>query len=286
MPVRRFFSALAVAAAICTAPAAASPPPQAGTGETTENGARISELTYRAGGSIAHAWLVKPVTESGPHPAVLFVHWLGDAATTNHTEFLADAEWLARRGCVSLLPDAPWAAPNWFETVRSPATDKADSIREVLALSRSLDILTATPNVDPQRIAYVGHDFGAMYGALLAGSDPRPSVYVFMTPTTTFAEWFLLDTKRPPPEVAAYERDLGGLDIPGSLQRATFRASLAQFAAHDAYVSSAKAAEFAAALPARDRTVATYDTDHALNVEAATRERRAWLAAQLGLGDF
>ncbi len=34
----------------------------------------------------------------GPHPAVLFVHWLGDPATTNHTEFEADARPLALLG--------------------------------------------------------------------------------------------------------------------------------------------------------------------------------------------
>ncbi len=31
----------------------------------------------------------------GPHPGVLFVHWLGDPKTTNHTEFEPDAIALA-----------------------------------------------------------------------------------------------------------------------------------------------------------------------------------------------
>ena len=44
-------------------------------------------------------------------------------------------------------------------------------------LRRALDVLLAQPGVDPKRIAYVGHDFGAMYGAVLAGVDRRVSVW-------------------------------------------------------------------------------------------------------------
>ena len=44
-----------------------------------------------------------PGQGAGPHPAVLFVHWLGDPPTTNHTEFEADAGALAKLGVTSLL---------------------------------------------------------------------------------------------------------------------------------------------------------------------------------------
>lgn len=244
-------------------------------------GVRVDDVVFNAGSGVVHAALVEPTDASSAMPGVLFVHWLGDPATTNRTEFLADAEWLARRGVVSLVPDQPWAAPHWFESVRSAQTDDRDSIAEVIALRRSLDALLATPGVDPRAIAYVGHDFGAMYGALLAGTDPRPEYYVFMAPTLTLAEWFLLDTQRPPADPAAYTARMRAFDIPAALGHATMHASLLQFAAHDRYVPKAKAEAFAAAVPANDRTVRTYDADHSLAIDAATDERRDWLLAHL-----
>ena len=256
------------------------------TTEDTHNmpgGVRVDEFAFRAGDGVGvvHAALVLPKDTGDAMPGVLFAHWLGDPATTNRTEFLADAEWLARRGVVSLVPDEPWSAPRWFESVRSTQSDERDSIGEVIALRRSLDALLATPGVDPHAIAYVGHDFGAMYGALLAGADPRPEYYVFMAPTVTLAEWFLLDTKRPPADPAGYAARMRAFDIPAALARSTMHASLLQFADRDEYVPKSKAEAFASAVPANDRTVRHYDTGHALAIDAAADERRDWLLSRL-----
>jgi dienelactone hydrolase len=285
------FAAVAVTMALVTSGARAvsyaydrNAPLELTTDDTQEDaGIRTDEISFRAGDRVVRASLVHPAQPAGKVPGVLFVHWLGDPATTNRTEFLADAKWLARRGVVSLVPDEPWSQAHWFDLVRSTQTDERDSVAEVIALRRSLDVLLATPGVDPDRIAYVGHDFGAMYGALLAGADSRVSYAVFMAPTVTLAEWFLLDTKRPPADPSAYLLQMNAFDIPAALARSTFRASLLQFAAHDEYVPAAKARAFADAVPSVDRTVHTYDTDHALALDAATDDRREWLAAHLGV---
>ena len=130
---------------------------------------------------------------STPEPAILFVHWLGTPETTNHTEFEADALALAKRGATSLLIDAMWSKPHWFDHIGTDAKADLDEGRaQVTDLRRSLDVLLAQPNVDSARVGYVGHDFGAMYGALLAGVDPRPSYYVFVAGTATLQEWYLL----------------------------------------------------------------------------------------------
>jgi len=88
--------------------------------------------------SAAGTTIVRPRAATGTlHGAgILWVHWLGDPATTNHTEFAADARALAERGATSVLVDAMWAQPNWFETGRSPATDACDVPRQVIALRR------------------------------------------------------------------------------------------------------------------------------------------------------
>lgn len=246
----------------------------------TDGAVKVADVSFRSGDALVRADLVVPERPQARMPGVLFVHWLGDPATTNRSEFLADALWLARRGVVSLLPDEPWSQLGWFEKVRAPATDAADSRSEVISLRRSLDALLAVPGVDAARVAYVGHDFGAMYGALLTAVDPRASCRVYMTPTVTFAEWFLLDTTRPPADPAAYSAELGAFDIPASLARAAGGASLLQFASNDRYVPPDKARAFAGAVTGEKLTL-TYDAGHDLAVTAATQDRRAWLASCL-----
>src|ERR1700681_4762272 len=65
-------------------------------------------------------------------PGVLWVHWLGEPATTNHTEFLSDAQELAKHGVVSLLVDMPWSQKSWYTGVRSTDTDYADTVAHVI----------------------------------------------------------------------------------------------------------------------------------------------------------
>jgi dienelactone hydrolase len=252
-------------------------------GTSTGTGVQTDRVSFRAGSTLIHALLVSPDTPAPSMPGVLFVHWLGDPASSDAREFLPDAEWLARRGVVSLLPDEPWSRPNWFEKIRSTATDATDSIATVVALRRCFDVLEKAAGVDPKRLAYVGHDFGATYGALVAEADPRPAWFVFMTPTVSLADWFLLDTERPPADRAAYLAQMSAFDIKAALARASFSGSLTQFASHDEYVSGGKAREFARALPPVDRTVRTYDTTHALDLDAATDDRRSWLGKRLGV---
>ena len=216
----------------------------------------------------------------GSHPAVLFVHWLGDPKTTNHTEFEADAIALAERGVTSLLIDAIWSKPGWFDKVGvSAKADVAQANGQLAGLYSALDVLEDEEGVDPDRIAYVGHDFGAMFGALLASDDTRLRYVVLMAGVPTFSEWYLLGKAHPNRE--AYVRALDDdLDIPASLARSKARAFLFQFAAHDRYISAERAAGFSGSSPL-PRAVMTYDTDHALAVPQATADRRAWLIEHL-----
>jgi dienelactone hydrolase len=237
------------------------------------------DIAFQNDGRSIGGSLVRPVDRKR-HAGILFVHWLGDPKTTNRSEFLPDARELASHGATSLLVDAMWAQPNWFDT-RTTSGDYAASIEQVVALRRALDVLIAQPDVDPARVAYVGHDFGAMYGALVAGVDERPRAYVFMTPTATFWEWYLLGTR--PADKYAYIEQMRVLDPVAYLARATMSATLLQFATNDVYVPDSAADEFSAAVPDRDKTIKRYDADHALAVDSAREDRRAWLASHLAL---
>jgi dienelactone hydrolase len=250
------------------------------TGAVTRSGAvETRDVSFLSGGKRVTASLVRPL-DARRHAGILFVHWLGDPKTTNRSEFLADAHALAVRGATSLLVDAMWAQPDWFDK-RKPSGDYAASIAQVVALRRALDVLIAQPDVDPARIAYVGHDFGAMYGALVAGVDPRLSRCVFMTPTATFWEWYLLGTR--PADKYAYIERMRALDPGNYLAHATMRATLLQFSARDEYVPQAAADEFIAAVPNRNKMVKRYAAGHALDIGAARSDRRDWLVSQLDL---
>ncbi len=214
----------------------------------------------------------------GPHPGVLFVHWLGDPKTTNHTEFEPDAVALARKGVTSLMVDTAWARPGWFDTVGKSADADVAQAREQLAeLRRALDMLQLQ-GVDPARIAYVGHDFGAMFGALLAGMDGRPRVFVLMAGAPTMSQWYLLGKTHP--DRTAYVAALDALDIRKSLQASHARGFLFQFASRDHYVKREDAAGFFEAAPL-PRGLFTYDADHDLETPQAHADRLAWLTEQL-----
>jgi poly(3-hydroxybutyrate) depolymerase len=203
---------------------------------TVEGSVRRSLVTFRSGDRTLTAEIVAPARAQTKGPGVLFVHWLGDDATTNHKEFEPDAQALAARGATCVLLDAMWSTVvngkrDWFSDGRSTDTDYQRSIDQVIDLRRSLDLLIAQSGVDTRRIAYVAHDFGAMYGAVLAGVDPRPEYYVLMAGTTSFADWYLLGKK--PADVPAYRAQMDPLGPLPFLSRATAKGFLFQFASHD-----------------------------------------------------
>ncbi len=239
----------------------------------------VTLLFGSAGATPTNSVLVAPASPKNA-PAVLWVHWLGEPATTNHTEFMSDAQALVKHGIVSLLVDMPWSKKDWFSGGRSPDTDYADTIAQVITLRRALDCLTAVPGVDKTRLAYVGHDFGAMDGALLLGVDARPQYAVLMTPTLSYWEWYLLGKQ--PADPAAYVAQMSAFDLPGWLAKGKQKATLLQFGQNDEYVSQATGIALRNAVPNRDRTLKAYKLDHGLEDETAHDDRRAWLIAHLG----
>ena len=128
---------------------------------------------------------------SKSRPGILFVHWLGEPKTTNHTEFEPDAIALARHGAVSFLIDAMWSKDGWFDTVGKDAAKDGPLVEaQVIDMRRALDLLLAEPGVDRNRVAFVAHDFGAMFGALMANAETRPKAWVLMAGVPTLAQWY------------------------------------------------------------------------------------------------
>jgi dienelactone hydrolase len=246
------------------------------TSRREEGAALIREITYATlTGSTNAATIVGPrLPAAAPSPAILFVHWYGPPApTSNRTQFVPDAVALASGGVTSLLIDTPWSLPAYFRT-RTRAEDYSRSVQQVRDLRRALDVLAAQPRIDRRRVAYVGHDFGAMYGTLAAAVDPRVTHFVFMAGTASFSDWFLYGPKLEGEARERFIKELAPLDPVVWLAKLRVPL-LMQFADADEHVSTARRDQLQAAAP-RGADVRVYKAGHELN-EEATRDRVAWL---------
>jgi predicted esterase len=253
------------------------------TSRREEKGALLRDITYetldKATNRTNAATLITPATPAAkPAPAILFVHWYGPPApTSNRTQFIPDGIALAQHGVTSLLIDTPWSVPTYFRT-RTRAEDYSRSVQQVKDLRRALDVLAAQPGIDRSRLAYVGHDFGAMYGSIAAVVDPRVTHFVFMAGTASFSDWFLYGPKLEGEARDKFIAELAPLDPVKWVPRLRGPV-LMQFADHDEHVSTARREQLAAAAP-KGAEVRVYKAGHELSDES-TRERLEWLRQKL-----
>ena len=132
------------------------------------------------GGAVTAYLVVPPGT--GPFPAVIYGHWcMPGSEKKNRTEFLDEAIVLARSGVLSLLPDHVIVHPGFIED-DSPLNEKqvAVEVQQDVNLRRGADLLLARKDVDPKRLAYVGHSCDATAGGFLSGIDKRFKAFVIM----------------------------------------------------------------------------------------------------------
>lgn len=238
---------------------------------------RFKSLT---GGETA-AYLVVP-PGAAKCAGALFVHWYeSEAKNSNRTQFLDEAVELGRHGLISLLVETPWSEPTWFQK-RDVGRDFENSVQTVKDLRRALDVLLSEPRVDPKRVGYIGHDFGAMYGILMTAVDRRATAVAFQAGTNRFSDWFLFNQKSLSEEgkaqVVARLQPLDPLSYIGQLKGTPL---LLQYADRDFYVPKERA-EVMARFAGEPKKVLYYDAGHALN-EKASADRRTWLRQQLKL---
>lgn len=245
-------------------------------GSETRDSAVVRDMRFAGSrGALVEAWLVEPPSGDA-RAGVLFLHWRGEH-DSDRGEFLDEAVELAGSGVASILITQVFPFVVGAEGLDH---DRVEIGRQVRDARRALALLRAKLGDAP--VAVVGHDFGGMYAAILCGLDPGLDAIVVMTPTTTWANWFIdFVHVVPAAEAPAYRAGLEDVDPITWIAGGADTPLLLQFAAADVFVPRSVVEGFTAAVG--DLADArTYTTNHPLD-EAARSDRIAWLLDELGI---
>jgi dienelactone hydrolase len=247
----------------------------------------IYDVSYASpkGGRVP-AYLVVPKGK-GPFAAVIWGHWYWEnSPMRNRREFLDEAVALAHSGVVSLLTDGPVARPGHVEK-REPLNDQQadDLVQQIVDMRRGFDVLVARKDVDPKRIAYVGHSYNATVGGFLSGIERRFKAFVLMAgglsdevdmKTKAFAEY---RQKIGPARYDAFLAKYAWLDPGKFVSHAAPAVVFMQYAIQEKYLTAEVARQYAE-IVSEPKRFKLYDAPHALNAEAR-RDRLAFLSEHL-----
>ena len=268
---------------------------QAGVEE--RDGIKIYDITYKAplgdraplvgpNGGIVTAYLVVP-SGKGPFPAVIYCHWcMPGSEKKNRSEFLGEAIVLAHAGVISLLLDHVTVHPGFVEDT-SPLNEQqvAVDVQQDINIRRGADLLVTRADVDPKRLAYVGHSCGAGAGAFLSGIDKRFKSFVLMAggwPDDTFKKSPMYEQYRQKigtEKFDAFQAEHLWADTGKYVSHAAPAVVFLQFASDEQFVTPEMDKDFFAAV-SEPKRMKMYEAPHALNADA-TRDRIAFLSEQL-----
>lgn len=251
--------------------------------ESTNDGVEVSTISFSSpdGGSVS-GLLFDPVTRSSLRPGIVLMHGMPG----NARQMANEAQLLAQHGAVVIAIDAPFARRGG-PPVRWTPDDRDEQVQLIKELQRAVDVLRTRPNVDDDRIAYLGISYGGAMGALLVGIERRLKGAVlvvgdgglvshFTGPEDLNALGSLSCATR-----ASWFRAMAPIEPIRFLPLAPPTALLLQNGRLDNLVPAADAQALHDAAP-EPRTLRWYDAGHGLNQDARL-DRHEWLHQQIGL---
>src|SRR6266540_2022719 len=260
-----------------------------GVGVERRGDARVYDITYASpNGGVVPAYLVVPQGK-GPFAAVIWGHWYwSNSAVRNRKEFLDEAIALAPAGVVSLLTDGPIARPGYVES-KEPLNDQQviNLVQAVVDMRRGVDLLRARRDVNPKRIAYVGHSYNAEVGAFLSGLDHRFKAFVLMAgPLSDEIDFKSREIqeyrqKIGPEKFDAFVKKYYWTDEGKYVAHAAPAFVFLQYASREKFLNPVRAREYLTVV-SEPKRLEIYDAEHALNAEAR-RDRIQFLVEQLNL---
>jgi dienelactone hydrolase len=255
----------------------------------TRGDVTVYDVTYASPkGGVVPAYLVVPKGKR-KFAGVVWGHWYwGNSPMRNRKEFLDEAIAIAPAGVVSILPEGPIARPGFVED-KTPLNVKqiTDMVQAVIDMRRAFDVLLARADVDPKRLAYVGHSYHAMVGAFLSGVDRRAKAYVLMAGPLSdevnmkSKEFQDYRQKIGPEKLDAFMNEYKWLDEGKYVSHAAPAFVFMQFATQEKFLTPERAKLYDAYV-SKPKLLLFYDAPHALNAEAR-RDRVKFLMEQLKL---
>ena len=143
-----------------------------------EGDVRLTRLRYDGGAAArVPAVLVRPASGNGAGPALILQH----GANTSKDDYYiqAPARRWAKQGWTILAIDLAEHGERATSTPTDPLTRRrligkpAFVTQSVTELAAGVDLLSATPGVDPARIGFAGFSLGGMLGTVFTAAEPR-----------------------------------------------------------------------------------------------------------------
>ncbi|HEU5131174.1 MAG TPA: hypothetical protein VFT26_03685 [Pyrinomonadaceae bacterium] len=248
---------------------------------------KVFDITYASPkGGVVPAYLVVP-SGDGPFAGVIWGHWYWrNSEMRNRNQFLDEAVALAPSGVVSLLTDGPVARPGYVPN-NTPLNEQqaTDMVQQVIDMRRGVDVLLLRKDVDPKRLAFVGHSYNASIGAILSGVDRRFKAFVLMAGTMSdevdkkTGAWEGFRQQVGPEKFDAFVAKHSYLDQGKYVSHAAPAFVFLQYAIHEDNMKPERAREYEKVV-SQPKRFKLYDATHALNADAR-RDRIAFLVEQL-----
>ena len=260
---------------------------------TLDGGIEIHDISWASlGTDRVSAWLVVPPGD-GPFAGLVYLH----GSETDRDDFLDEAVAMAHGGAASIVLDAPFARTgpsrkafllNFGLAVR----ERDMTAQAILDARRAYDVLLERGDVDPERLAFVGHSWGASLGVVLAAVDDRPGSLVIITARPSWTGFLALEAEgwvRSAHERVGdedwqqYLALMAPLDAMAAIGDVDASRLYLQYGTADDVVPEAVSAQLIDAADGAKTDL--YPAPHALNDEA-TADRVAWLGERLGLSEI
>lgn len=253
-------------------------------------GVTVHDLAWDSplGGRVS-AWLVLPDGD-GPFPGIVYLH----GSETGRNDFVDEAIAMARGGAASLVLDAPFSRSGENQRAHlsdfgKPEEERGMTAQAIVDVRRAYDVFAERGDVDTERLAFVGHSWGASLGVVLAAVDPRPGSLVLLSGRPSWTGFLRAETDgsiRALHNLYGDEKWNRYLELMAPLDAMAEAANVEggrlyfQYGSADDVVPPDIASELTDAVAAAK--LDTYESGHALDDEA-TADRAAWLVERLGL---
>jgi hypothetical protein len=225
-------------------------------------------------GHDSQATVVMPKDEAAG-PGIVYFHLYGPGG--DMTEFHDEAVEAAALGVRSVLINGE--VP-WDERFEGDAGDQARVDRQLAHVRRAVDLLVRLPGVDPARLGYVGHDYGAMYGALLSGETTNITRFVLIAPAPEWQTWISY-FQHYRDKLTGYSATMADRDPLSKVKAKPDVARLIQFARTDQFLTTEDQQKWASVGSAA--TIMTFDSTHNHAAADGKAARQRWLYEPWGL---